>query len=224
MVLPGVSVVALPGVGAAAGRAARAVVSEVWWWLRRASAVLALPAPLGCIRRSVRLGAALDGLVAAGRAGPAGGRAGLLVPKSVRCPTPGGWGGRCGGSGSAAGCVGCGRRRWRRSAWPAAPCRPRRPARPARAHRRGTDDHPEAGPAALVGGQLVALPRLLVGQTVDDYELGRGPAPGRRRRAPLPVIPNPARTGCRIVWAFGDPLAEPFDATVPEPVAAVVPA
>ena len=33
MVLPGVSVVALPGVGAAAVRAARAVVSEVWWWL-----------------------------------------------------------------------------------------------------------------------------------------------------------------------------------------------
>jgi S-DNA-T family DNA segregation ATPase FtsK/SpoIIIE len=64
-------------------------------------------------------------------------------------------------------------------------------------------------------GQLVAVPRLLLGQTVDDVEAVaerlRVAVEARRCR----VLPNEANTACRIVWSFGDPLATPFDATVP---------
>jgi S-DNA-T family DNA segregation ATPase FtsK/SpoIIIE len=64
-------------------------------------------------------------------------------------------------------------------------------------------------------GQLVAVPRLLLGQTVEDVdavaERLRVAVEARRCR----VLPNEANTACRIVWSFGDPLADPFDATVP---------
>lgn len=64
-------------------------------------------------------------------------------------------------------------------------------------------------------GQLVAAPRLLVGQTVEDVEAVtdrlRVIVEARRCR----VVPNDTNTGCRIVWSFGDPLADPFDAQVP---------
>jgi S-DNA-T family DNA segregation ATPase FtsK/SpoIIIE len=64
-------------------------------------------------------------------------------------------------------------------------------------------------------GQLVAVPRLLVAQTVEDVEAVterlRVAVEARRCR----VVPNDANTACRIVWSFGDPLADPFDATVP---------
>jgi S-DNA-T family DNA segregation ATPase FtsK/SpoIIIE len=65
-------------------------------------------------------------------------------------------------------------------------------------------------------GQLVAVPRLLVGQTVEDVdavtERLRVAVEARRCR----VVPNEDNTACRIVWSFGDPLADPFDATVPQ--------
>lgn len=38
-------------------------------------------------------------------------------------------------------------------------------------------------------------------------------AVGARR---VQVVPNEAATGCEVVWLFGDPLAEPFDATLPD--------
>jgi S-DNA-T family DNA segregation ATPase FtsK/SpoIIIE len=64
-------------------------------------------------------------------------------------------------------------------------------------------------------GQLVAVPRLLLGQTLDDVESVaerlRVAVDARRCR----VVPNQANTACRIVWSFGDPLATRFDATVP---------
>ncbi|GAA3630979.1 FtsK/SpoIIIE domain-containing protein [Microlunatus ginsengisoli] len=64
-------------------------------------------------------------------------------------------------------------------------------------------------------GQLMAWPRLLTGQTVDDVELAADRlrvAVGARR---CRILPNPEVTGCSIVWSFSDPLAAPFDATVP---------
>lgn len=71
-----------------------------------------------------------------------------------------------------------------------------------------------------VEGQLIARPALLTGQTVDDVDNAaerlRVSVQARRVR----IVPNQALTGCRIVWAFGDPLAAPFNATVP-PVGAV---
>ncbi|HET7477850.1 MAG TPA: FtsK/SpoIIIE domain-containing protein [Dermatophilaceae bacterium] len=64
-------------------------------------------------------------------------------------------------------------------------------------------------------GQLVATPRLLVGQTVENVETAaerlRVAVDAQRCR----VMPNAANTACRIVWSFGDLLREPFDATVP---------
>jgi S-DNA-T family DNA segregation ATPase FtsK/SpoIIIE len=71
-------------------------------------------------------------------------------------------------------------------------------------------------------GQLVAVPQLLLGQTIDDVE-----SAGERLRVAVEarrcrVVPNEDNTACRIVWSFGDPLANPFDATVP-PVGAPVP-
>jgi S-DNA-T family DNA segregation ATPase FtsK/SpoIIIE len=64
-------------------------------------------------------------------------------------------------------------------------------------------------------GQLVAVPRLLVGQTVEDVEQVadrlRVVVEARRCR----VVPNEMNTACRIVWSFGDPLAAPFNAAVP---------
>lgn len=66
-----------------------------------------------------------------------------------------------------------------------------------------------------IEGQLIAHPGLLTGQTVDDVDNAaerlRVSVQARRVR----IVPNQALTGCRIVWAFGDPLATPFDATIP---------
>jgi S-DNA-T family DNA segregation ATPase FtsK/SpoIIIE len=66
-----------------------------------------------------------------------------------------------------------------------------------------------------VDGQLVAWPRLLTGQTVDDVEAVadrlRVAAGAQRCR----VVPNASLTACRIVWSFGDLLAEPFDTIIP---------
>ena len=75
---------------------------------------------------------------------------------------------------------------------------------------------PRLGRLRWTDGQLVGVPRLLVGQTVEDVE-----AVADRLRVAVDahrcrVLPNPAHTGCRIVWTFGDPLATPFDATVPD--------
>ena len=71
-------------------------------------------------------------------------------------------------------------------------------------------------------GQLVAVPRLLAGQTVEDVEAVadrlRVVVEARRCR----VVPNDANTSCRIVWSFGDPLAAPFNAHVPETGAPMV--
>ena len=72
-------------------------------------------------------------------------------------------------------------------------------------------------------GLLHLTPALLVGQTVEDVEHAADrlrTAAGAHR---LRVVPNPARTGCELVCAFGDPLTQPFTPPVPEPVAAVVP-
>ena len=73
---------------------------------------------------------------------------------------------------------------------------------------------PRLGRLRWSDGQLVGVPRLLVGQTVEDVE-----AVADRLRVAVDahrcrVLPNPANTGCRIVWTFGDPLAIPFDALV----------
>ena len=62
---------------------------------------------------------------------------------------------------------------------------------------------------------LAAYPGLLVGQTVADVE-----AVTERLRVALDaercrVVPNQTGTKCRIVWSFGDPIAQPFNATVP---------
>lgn len=74
---------------------------------------------------------------------------------------------------------------------------------------------PALGRLRWLDGQLVGVPRLLVGQTVEDVE-----AVADRLRVAVDahrcrVLPNPANTGCRIVWTFGDPLATPFDALLP---------
>lgn len=65
------------------------------------------------------------------------------------------------------------------------------------------------------GHQLVASPRLLTGQTVDDVE-----AAAERLRVSLDatrlrVIPDAAAIDCRLVWSFGDPLAAAFTHPVP---------
>jgi S-DNA-T family DNA segregation ATPase FtsK/SpoIIIE len=75
---------------------------------------------------------------------------------------------------------------------------------------------PGLGRLGWRGGQLVAVPRLLVGQTVDDVQDAADRlrvAVGARR---VRVVPNEAATACEVVWLFGDPLAEPFNATVPD--------
>ena len=72
-------------------------------------------------------------------------------------------------------------------------------------------------------GAAAPHPAAAVGQTVEDVEHVADrlrTAAGAHR---LRVVPNPARTGCELVCAFGDPLAQPFTTPVPEPVAAVVP-
>lgn len=73
---------------------------------------------------------------------------------------------------------------------------------------------------------MVAFPRLLVGQTLDDVD-----AVAERLRVAVGahrcrVEANPAATACSIWWLFGDPLDQPFDATVPDapPFASAVPA
>lgn len=72
-----------------------------------------------------------------------------------------------------------------------------------------------------VGDQLVAVPSLLVGQTVDDIQEAaerlRVGVQARRVR----IVPNSAATGCQVRWMFGDPLAEPFDAALPAVSASV---
>jgi S-DNA-T family DNA segregation ATPase FtsK/SpoIIIE len=66
-------------------------------------------------------------------------------------------------------------------------------------------------------GLLIARPRLLLGQTVEDWH-----AAGERLRAAVGahgcrIVADTTRTGCCIEWRFGDPLAQPFDAIIPEP-------
>ena len=65
-------------------------------------------------------------------------------------------------------------------------------------------------------GRLVAVPELLLGQTVDDVH----DAAERLRVAVgasrVRVVPDDKATRCEVVWLFGDPLAEPFHATVPD--------
>ena len=75
---------------------------------------------------------------------------------------------------------------------------------------------PELRTLRWIGGRLVAVPRLLPGQTVDDVADA-----GERLRVGvgatrLRVVADDARTGCRIEWLFGDPLAEPFTRQLPE--------
>ncbi len=82
---------------------------------------------------------------------------------------------------------------------------------------------PGRGRIRWVDGQLVAVPRLLIGQTVEDVE-----AVADRLRVALGarrcrIDADPSMTGCSIVWGFTDPLATAFDATVP-PAGAGVPA
>lgn len=85
--------------------------------------------------------------------------------------------------------------------------------------RRGPARMPVQTPALTRLGwedsQLVAVPRLLTGQTVDDVD-----AVSERLRVALNanrlrVLPDSALTGCRLVWSFGDPLAEMFCHPVP---------
>ncbi|WP_392507520.1 FtsK/SpoIIIE domain-containing protein [Naumannella halotolerans] len=67
-----------------------------------------------------------------------------------------------------------------------------------------------------VNGQLSVQPRLLIGQTVEDVEHAADrlrTAVGARR---VRIVPDDTYTTCRIVWSFGDPLGEPFLATIPD--------
>lgn len=69
--------------------------------------------------------------------------------------------------------------------------------------------------ARWVDGQLVIWPLLLPGQTVADVEDAAerlGTTLGASR---LRVLPDPARTVCRVVARFGDPLARPSHAPLP---------
>lgn len=65
-------------------------------------------------------------------------------------------------------------------------------------------------------GRLVAAPGLLVGQTVDDVQ----EAAERLRVAVgayrVRVVSNDAATACEVVWLFGDRLAAPFNAELPD--------
>ena len=80
---------------------------------------------------------------------------------------------------------------------------------------------PGRGRIRWVDDQLVAVPRLLIGQTVEDVE-----AVADRMRVALGarrcrIDADSSMTGCSIVWGFTDPLATAFDATVPAAGAAV---
>ncbi|SDD65559.1 FtsK/SpoIIIE domain-containing protein [Auraticoccus monumenti] len=69
---------------------------------------------------------------------------------------------------------------------------------------------------AWEGSQLVASPRLLTGQTVEDFEGAAERLRVALEANRLRVIADPAATGCRLVWSFGDPLAAAFAWPVPE--------
>ncbi|MGY4721646.1 FtsK/SpoIIIE domain-containing protein [Naumannella huperziae] len=67
-----------------------------------------------------------------------------------------------------------------------------------------------------IDGQLSVDLLLLIGQTVEDVEHAADrlrTAVGARR---VRIIPDDTYTTCRIVWSFGDPLGEPFLATIPD--------
>ena len=65
------------------------------------------------------------------------------------------------------------------------------------------------------GGQLIVVPRLLLGQTVEDVQAAGDRlrvAAGARR---LRVVPNEANTGCQLRFLFDDPLAAPVPVDLP---------
>lgn len=72
-------------------------------------------------------------------------------------------------------------------------------------------------------GRLVAVPGLLVGQTVDDVAAASERLRVGAGASRLRLVADDARTGCRIEWLFGDPLAEPFARMLPVGVADAVP-
>ena len=184
--------------------AVRVTGAECWWWLRAAA---------GMVRRFPRRAVAWLLLVTAAvylekwwpvavLAAPvaAVGLWARLHPVSFERRVSGPWWRRR-------------LRRWLRAEWPTL-------VESCGLARRVPGDHVGVMVPALVklrwtAGELVATPRLLMGQTVDDVQDAadrlRVAAGARRVR----VLPDDRWTGCRIVWSFGDPLAQPFNATVP---------
>ena len=75
---------------------------------------------------------------------------------------------------------------------------------------------PRLGRLRWTDGQLVAGLGCWLGRPSTTSR--RWPTGSGSRSTPTGcrVVPNPAHTGCRIVWAFGDPLATPFTRTVPD--------
>lgn len=69
-------------------------------------------------------------------------------------------------------------------------------------------------------GQLVAMPGLLLGQTVEDVEAASERLRVSHGAHRVRIIANPSMTSCEIVWSFGSPLTAPFDAVVPNPATA----
>jgi len=64
---------------------------------------------------------------------------------------------------------------------------------------------------------LQLVPALVSGQTVADFEEATERLRTSIGAVRLRVIPDPARTSCRIVAGFDDPLAEPFLSPLPDP-------
>lgn len=65
-------------------------------------------------------------------------------------------------------------------------------------------------------GRLQIVPRLVSGQTVADFEDATDQLRTTMGAVRLRVIPDQARTSCRIVAGFDDPLANPFLTQLPD--------
>ncbi|TDT29085.1 FtsK/SpoIIIE domain-containing protein [Naumannella halotolerans] len=65
-------------------------------------------------------------------------------------------------------------------------------------------------------GRLIAVPGILFGQTVEDYQAAAEKIRTAFNARRLLVVPNANDTACELVMLFGDALAAPFQAPMPE--------